>query len=60
MELELFFLFGLDGESELNGKKFVILIKMDNMCVYNCLDLFYLEVVVSRYMVIFLLLLVKN
>ena len=33
LELELPFLLGSDGESELNGKKSVIWIKMDYMCV---------------------------
>ena len=60
LELELPFLFGSDGESKLNGKKSVILIKMDNMCVYNCSDLLYLEVVASRHMVILSLSPVKN
>ena len=39
LELALPFLLGSDGESELNGKKYVLLIKMDYMCLFNCSDL---------------------
>ena len=60
LELELPFLLGSDGESELNGKKSVIWIKMDYMCVNNCSDLLYLEVAANRHMVILSLLPVKN
>ena len=50
LELELPFLLGSDGESELNGKKSVIWIKMDYMRLFNCSDLLYLEAATSRYM----------
>ena len=60
LELELPFLLGSDGESELNDKKSVIWIKMDYMCIYNCSDLLYLEVAASRNMVILSLSPVKN
>ena len=60
LELELPFLLGSNGESELKGLKFVIWINWTIVCVFNCSDLLYLEVAASRHMVILSLSPIKN